>query len=278
MENGSPQATAGASAPGTSPPPPPNPNADTRAGSTDSETGDEKKSDEPVICPSEDWDINSISALAALHMLIEALTALSTITGDIPPTPPVTRPSTPKAEQPQLLPSTPPTDHLHQHLTLSRRFFSKTPPPFTLAAYLLRFHSYCPHSPAVYLAASTYIHRLCVLDLLVPATARTIHRLALASISVASKVLEDHKWPHARFAAVGGVSARQLMGLEVTVCFLLGFELGVGVERLRGGMFGLQQAGRHGFGGKRGFALKLPAGKREREKVLVREAAAAMVG
>ncbi|EME79666.1 uncharacterized protein MYCFIDRAFT_23319, partial [Pseudocercospora fijiensis CIRAD86] len=112
-----------------------------------------------------------------------------------------------------------------QHAAIARRFFSKVAPPFTLHDYLTRFHHWCPHSSGVYLGAVAYIHQLCVSDLMVPATSRTIHRLALAAIRVSAKALEDNKWAQERIAKVGGLSNNQLMNLEVTLCFLLDFEL-----------------------------------------------------
>ncbi|GAB7366805.1 hypothetical protein MBLNU230_g0979t1 [Neophaeotheca triangularis] len=270
MENASPQAVAGAS-----PPPPPNPDADAQAGSINDYDYDgptTHKTDDPIVCQSEDWDIHSVSSLAALRMLINALTALSNQTGDVPPTPPVTRPSTPKTEPAQnpffsnlsprpnpnypliTSPSTPtitttPTPDSCPNPQIARRFFSRTPPSFTLSAYLHRLHTYCPHSPAVYLAAAVHLRALCLPNTthpspLVPPTPRTIHRLALAAIRISAKTLEDYKWEQAFFARVGGVGGEQLLRLEVGVCFLLGFELAVGVagNGLGSGVWGLQRA------------------------------------
>lgn len=151
-----------------------------------------------------------------------------------------------------------------QHAAIARRFFSKTPPPFSLGEYLLRFHHFCPHSPGVYLAAVGYIHRLCVSDLAIPATTRTIHRLSLSAIRVAAKVLEDNKWAQERVAKVGGVSTQQLMNLEITMCFLLDFELFVDDKSMARRMFLLQEAARHGVGarGRLGDDFKLHLPKR----------------
>ena len=148
-----------------------------------------------------------------------------------------------------------------QRVAIARRFFSKVAPPFSLSEYLLRMHHWCPHSPGVYLTAAMYCHRLCVAELMVPATNRTIHRLSLAAIRVAAKATEDNKWAQSRVATVGGVSGTQLMNLEVTLCFLLDFELGVDAKMLAQKMFLLQQAGRHGLGTRRvssDFRLRLP--------------------
>ena len=123
----------------------------------------------------------------------------------------------------------------------------------------MRLHKYCPHSPGVYLAAAAYIHRLCVADPIVPATSKTVHRLTLTAIRVASKVLDDNKWSQDRIAKVGGTSRKELQNLEVNLCFLLDFELFVTGEELAQRMFWLQQAARRGmsrFGRRLGEGFK----------------------
>ena len=276
------------------PPPPPSPTPDTGAASVDATYNE--KPDEPLILTSEQWDITSISALAALRMFVQALESLAEATGDVPPTPPVSRPTTPKKDDalrrvssggssgPTPLPPITigsPEAHPHepiavigenaeeitlQHAAIGRRFFSKVAPSFSISDYLMRIHHYCPHSPGVYLSAASYCQRLCVSDLMVPATSRTVHRLALASIRVSAKALEDNKWTQDRMAMVGGVSKNQLKNLEVALCFLLDFDLWVDDKVLATRMFLLQQAAREGKGarGKLGdsFKLKLPLRKK----------------
>lgn len=291
MEDGSSITIAGDAAPPHSPPAPPNPNTDT---STSDELTQSDKSDAPLRLDQEEWDITSISALAALRMLVEALEGLAEATGDIPPTPPVSRPTTPRRDEPDALrrlsspntavppitigsPVVQPDELLPnvsdeaidiglQQAAIARRFFSKTPPHFSLSEYLSRIHKYCPHSPGVYLAAASFCHRLCVSDLLVPATGRTVHRLALASIRISAKTLEDHKWKQDWIAKVGGVSQTQLLNLEVAMCFLLDFDLWVDERILARRMFLLQQASRQGMGARSklgdNFRLKLPLRKR----------------
>lgn len=293
MEDGVTREEAADTAPTQKPPPPPTPSADATAGSIDPTYSE--KSDEPLNLENGQWDITSISALAALRMLIYALESLAEATGDVPPTPPVSRPSTPKKEADNDLRrlSTPsassvppitigsPEAHPHepitvvgsdveeinlQHAAIARRFFSKVAPPFSISQYLLRLHKFCPHSPGVYLAAAAFCHRLCVSDLMVPATNRTIHRLSLAAIRVSAKALEDHKWTQDRMVKVGGVSKTQLMNLEVTLCFLLDFDLWVDDKMLAMRMFLLQQAARQGLSARgtlgEQFSMKLPMRRR----------------
>jgi hypothetical protein len=263
-----------------------------------------EKSDTPLTLQNEHWDIDVISSVGALRMLIEAVEKLADNTGDIPPTPPVSRPGTPKRSQlfptpseraakrlsgtvhaavgagdvpamqigsPEAHPCEPITvdvsphaeDISFQHAAIARRFFSKCAPPFSLRSYLLQIHKHCPHSPGVYLAAAAYIHRLCIVDYAVPATQRTIHRLTLAAIRVAAKSIEDNKWAQARMARVGGVSNVQLLNLEITLCFLLDFDLFVDRQIMAKGIYGLQNAARRGLGrggmmGMQPLALHLP--------------------
>ncbi|KAK1069190.1 hypothetical protein LTR74_004997 [Friedmanniomyces endolithicus] len=254
MEDGASEQDAQDRAAARAPPPPPEPRANDTTEAVDSAYS--QKSDQPLRLDSAQWDITAISGLAALQMLVEALQDLADAMGDVPPTPPVSRPTTPKTYidsnglrrtssseatcsmvigSPEAHPHEPITvavgadaeETTLQRIAIARRFFSKTAPAFTIAQYLQRLHTFCPHSPGVYLTAAVYCHRLCVADLMVPATNRTIHRLSLAAIRVASKAVEDNKWTQDRISKVGGVSKKQLMNLEVTLCFLLDFDLGV---------------------------------------------------
>lgn len=225
------------------------------------------------------------------------------MTGDIPPTPPVSRPLTPLAQDvrnefkpghrriqssrpgtpPSAVPShdikspnfrqvqigapeagvcepvvAPELTQRSQYDSIARKFFSKKPPPISIADYLLRLHRYCPMSVAVYLAAGVYIHKLAVEEKAVPVTTRTVHRLLLGSLRVAMKALEDLSYPHKRFAGVGGVSEKELAKLEVSLCYLMDFNLRVNSERLREKSWALLQLADAGLSRKGGFALSLP--------------------
>ncbi|KAK5989717.1 PHO85 cyclin-7 [Cladobotryum mycophilum] len=120
-----------------------------------------------------------------------------------------------------------------QHGAITRKFYSKNEPPISVNQYLLRLHQFCPMSTAVYLATSLYIHRLAVEERAIPVTRRNAHRLVLAGLRVAMKALEDLSYPHTKIAKVGGVSEVELARLEISFCFLAGFELVVGEEVLR---------------------------------------------
>lgn len=119
-----------------------------------------------------------------------------------------------------------------QHSAITRKFYSKHPPPISLEDYLMRIHKFCPMSTAVYLATSYYIHNLAVNERAIPVTRRNCHRLLLAGLRVAMKALEDLSYPHSRFAKVGGVSEGELARLEISFCFLTNFEFKTSKETL----------------------------------------------
>lgn len=119
-----------------------------------------------------------------------------------------------------------------QHSAITRKFYSKHPPPISHEDYLMRIHKFCPMSTAVYLATSFYIHKLAVEERAIPVTRRNSHRLLLAGLRVAMKALEDLSYPHSRFAKVGGVSESELARLEISFCFLTNFEFKTSKEKL----------------------------------------------
>lgn len=253
----------------------PNPSEDSGIAAANGES-----STDPEAIPEHDsLDVFTLAPIAALKMLCGSIETLVRITGDVPPTPPISQPNTPnlgvisaekenvarhareggrrkssegvgdidgvpsKAKTPIGSPEAHPTEPLHiiggetqplsvQHGAIARKFYSKKPPPIVLEKYLLRLHEYCPMSTAVYLATSLYIHRLAVVERIIPVTARNVHRLVLAGLRVAMKALEDQSYPHRRFAKVGGVSEPELGRLEVSFCFITNFELKVDKEML----------------------------------------------
>ncbi|KAL2019050.1 hypothetical protein VTK56DRAFT_10154 [Thermocarpiscus australiensis] len=119
-----------------------------------------------------------------------------------------------------------------QHSAITRKFYCRTPPPISITDYLLRIHQYCPMSTGVYLATSLYIHRLAVQERTIVVTKRNAHRLLLAGLRVAMKALEDVSYHHRRISRVGGVSEKEMVHLEISFCFLTGFELAVNARVL----------------------------------------------
>jgi hypothetical protein len=218
-----------------------------------------------------DLDVMTMERETAMKIVLRAVLALANAAGDVPATPPISRPSTPHSSKENLpaffrghrrtasRPATPipverekhhkaeletaeashdePTiageedvgagaqpEHI-QRANMARKFFSKTVPKISLEDYMNRIQQFCPLSTGVWLAAGSYILRLCVIDKSVPLTHRTMHRLVLATLVTAMKALEDHRWPQARLAGVGGVDQHALSRLETCVEFLLSFDL-----------------------------------------------------
>ena len=234
----------------------------------------------------EDMDVLTMSRETAMKLIVRSVVALANSAGDIPATPPLSRPGTPSAKdnfaalkghrRTSSRPATPipaerqlhqpteldPPEASHdeptithdigagalpesvQRLNMARKFFSKTVPKVGVEEYINRIQKFCPLSTAVWLAAGSYMLRLCVIDRSVPLTYRTMHRLILACTLVAMKALEDHRWPQKRFAAVGGVDEAALSRLELCVEFLLSFDVQIFTpEKLRDLTVQLQRAG-----------------------------------
>ena len=255
-------------------PAPPRPSADAGLAPLTPASDDAPNEGLGSIAEAEDVDIFTMAPVAALKMLCALVEEMVQMTGDIPPTPPVSLPTTPRepilqenrahygivdppsqgegkedcdvparSKTPIGSPEAHPTEPFHvvgsdaellhlQHGAITRKFYSKRPPGIALEEYLLRLHRYCPMSTAVYLATSLYIHRLAIIERIIPVTGRNIHRLLLAGLRVAMKALEDLSYPHRRFAKVGGVSEPELGRLEVSFCFLTKFDLRVNKEML----------------------------------------------
>jgi Cyclin len=127
---------------------------------------------------------------------------------------------------------------------ITRKFFSKQAPPVPLEEYLLRVHRYCPLSTAVYLAASSYIDKVAVIDRVMPVTKLNVHRLLLAGLRVASKAIEDQVHSHKRFSKVGGVTEAELGRLEISFCFLTNFELRVTEKGMKNQLVALREGAR----------------------------------
>lgn len=267
-------------------PPPPIPSSDAGLAIT---PGSESSDTSPPSPTS--LDVFALTPVTAIKLLCAGIEALCRITGDIPPTPPPSFPTTPnmrgmqvekeniarsnsytnltnfnsfhprprtpssssggsddidgvsfrktpmgspeiKAAEPYIIIGENAEPLNIQHGAITRKFYSKHPPPISVEDYLMRIHKFCPMSTAVYLTTSFYIHKLAVEERAIPVTRRNCHRLLLAGLRVAMKALEDLSYPHARFSKVGGVSESELARLEISFCFLTNFELRTTKDRL----------------------------------------------
>ncbi|KAJ9635803.1 hypothetical protein H2199_008155 [Coniosporium tulheliwenetii] len=257
--------TMGATSPsqaGTEPPSPPNPSADTGV-------------IPPIQSPNKDapsppaegqWDVSDVAPETAMKMFCRSLQALALVSGDIPPTPPISRPGTPRSRQAWIegrarstsRPATPVPSHDIEAPTFrdvvvgSPEANMSEPFPGDLGAdaepervqqQAIARRFFCKGLPMwPSMTAGVYIYKLSVVEKLVPITNRTLHRLVLASLRVAMKALEDLRYHHERFAGVGGVSVRELKVLEISLCYLLDFDLQVNNETLYSKNLSLQKA------------------------------------
>ena len=156
-----------------------------------------------------------------------------------------------------------------QHSAITRKFYSKQPPPISLEDYLMRLHKFCPMSTAVYLATSFYIHKLAVEERAIPVTRRNCHRLLLAGLRVAMKALEDLSYPHSRFSKVGGVSEGELARLEISFCFLTNFEFKTSKESLLQHAISLREIS--SLQGSMNFVPRMALMPKKRSNVAVQE-------
>ncbi|KAH6668730.1 cyclin-domain-containing protein [Halenospora varia] len=159
-----------------------------------------------------------------------------------------------------------------QHSAITRKFYSKHPPPISVEDYLMRIHQFCPMSTAVYLATSYYIHKLAVDEKAIPVTRRNCHRLLLAGLRVAMKALEDLSYPHSRFAKVGGVSEGELARLEISFCFLTNFEFKTSKETLLQHAINLRELS--SLQGSMNFIPRMPLKNQRRTNVGIQEVSA----
>lgn len=250
-------------------------------------------------------DIMTMERETAMKIVQRAVLSLAHAAGDVPATPPVSRPQTPSGREnvrshrrTASRPATPipverketqkveldPAEASHdeptiahgdigagaqpesvQRANMARKFFSKTIPKIPFEDYIDRLQRFCPFSTGVWLAAGSYILRLCVVDKIVPLTHRTMHRLMLASLVAAMKAMEDHRWPQDRLAGVGGVDVTSLSRLELCVEFLLSFDLQIFTpQAMREYTIQLQKAAQNATMTTKlpsSFTLKFPSSK-----------------
>ncbi|CAN6240992.1 unnamed protein product [Urochloa humidicola] len=101
-------------------------------------------------------------------------------------------------------------------------------PRIGVAEYLERMHRYAGLDPECYVVAYAYVdmaaHRRPAAAV---ASSRNVHRLLLACLLVASKVLDDFHHSNAFFARVGGVSNAEMNRLELELLGVLDFAVAV---------------------------------------------------
>lgn len=99
------------------------------------------------------------------------------------------------------------------------------PPRIGVAQYLERVHRYAALEPECYVVAYAYVDRAAHRRPAAAVASKNVHRLLLACLLVASKVLDDFHHDNAFFARVGGVSNAEMNKLELELLGVLDFEV-----------------------------------------------------
>ncbi|KAG8066352.1 hypothetical protein GUJ93_ZPchr0004g38549 [Zizania palustris] len=100
-------------------------------------------------------------------------------------------------------------------------------PRIGVAQYLERVHRYAGLEPECYVVAYAYVDMAAHRRPAAAVASRNVHRLLLACLLVASKVLDDFHHNNAFFARVGGVSNAEMNKLELELLAVLEFEVSV---------------------------------------------------
>ncbi|CAD6262153.1 unnamed protein product [Miscanthus lutarioriparius] len=100
-------------------------------------------------------------------------------------------------------------------------------PRIGVPEYLERVHRYAALDPECYVVAYAYVDMAAHRRPAAIVASRNVHRLLLASLLVASKVLDDFHHSNAFFARVGGVSNAEMNKLELELLDVLHFAVAV---------------------------------------------------
>lgn len=112
-------------------------------------------------------------------------------------------------------------------------FHGIRPPPISLQAYLERLAKYTKCSPVCFVISLYYMDQLAQRDPGMLPAPMNIHRLLLAGILVAAKLMDDHYFNNAFYGRVGGVSIQEVNRLEIELLKLLDFRIWVPWEDIR---------------------------------------------
>lgn len=100
------------------------------------------------------------------------------------------------------------------------------PAPLSIRDFLLRIRKYSPKvSTAVYLHLALLIFQLLLLSDEFVLHNLNAHRILLSAIRCSAKLLEDSYQKQSAYAAVTGVSQSDLLIFEVSLLYLLGFDI-----------------------------------------------------
>lgn len=159
-------------------------------------------------------------------------------------------------------------------------FYSTSPQPFPLVAYTSRLVTYAGASRAALLGALDLLSRAGAASPLLRLSDRSVHRLLVAAVTVAAKVVDDEVFSNAHYAAVGGVpSVPEMNALEAHLLRVLGWEVGVSPDAYRRWEWALLlHAGGAGGGAAPGVAPRGVVGAAGGSRGVVGSAAVASAG
>jgi hypothetical protein len=103
-------------------------------------------------------------------------------------------------------------------------FYSKKPPTISIQHYLERIVKYSKMEDSTLIITLIYIDRLCDLNQL-HLNNYNIHRIILATITIAIKYNEDDYFSNDYYAKVGGISLQEINSLEYECVKLLKHKL-----------------------------------------------------
>ncbi|QEU62167.1 Pcl8/Pcl10 [Kluyveromyces lactis] len=121
-------------------------------------------------------------------------------------------------------------ENLEETSNIRAIFQMKSAPTLSVSQYLDRIESKCSFPPIIYLTASFLLVTYCDIKFDTgsgkfhienPITESMTHRLLIAFIRLAAKLLEDHVHSHSYFSKVCGISKKLLSKLELNLVLIL---------------------------------------------------------
>jgi len=137
-------------------------------------------------------------------------------------------------------------------------FHAERMPRISLEAFLLRINKYADPSPSVYAAALVLAKRLTQAMPSLFLESKTIHRVVLTCMRVASKFMDDENFSNGTWAKIVGLPLAKINELELTALKTLSWDVRVSVIEMAGANTAMEESQRCcccGFGSK-----KLPSG------------------
>ncbi len=127
--------------------------------------------------------------------------------------------------------------------SLTLRFYGIKQPKISLEKYICRvvryLNSYYDHEPGLdstsmksVIVATLYIDRICETNPDFMVNSMNVHRLLLAGVVVANKIMEDDHPSNEFMAGVGGVELKELNALEINFCEGISFQLNVSFDEV----------------------------------------------